>query len=802
MGKLIINKDVLLSSLTFEEKVSLVTGSGSWHTKEIKDKLPSVMMTDGPHGIRKEVKEGGLGANNKSVLATCFPTAAGLASTWNTDLISECGNAIAKEAKAHRIGIVLGCGTNIKRSPLNGRNFEYFSEDPYLAGKMATTYINAVQENGVGTSLKHFACNNQETRRQVSNSQIDSRALREIYLRPFEMAVKNAQPATIMGSYNILNGTHACESKELLTNILRNEWGFEGAVISDWGACVDLTKAINSGLDLEMPDSNGFHKINKNIDMAALNRAVTNVINLAQKYSPETSIPASKEEIDKILEENDFLAEKIECEAAVLLKNKGNLPIDTEFKKVIIIGEMAENMRFQGGGSSHINASRKPNAVKVFRDNGFEVTYAKGYCCDNEKPDKELEKEAIAILKANANNVPVLFFGGLPDFAEGEGYDRKTLSIPQNQIELIEKLSEVTRNIIFIGFGGSAFEMPFINRVSAILNMYLGGQAVDRAVYSLVTGKENPSGKLAESFPFKLEDTHCYKWFGQESDDIEYRESIFVGYRYYDKYHRNVMYPFGHGLSYTCFNYSNPSYDATTNTVSLTLTNTGKFDGKEIVQVYVKNPKANYLRAFKELKGFAKVELKQGEAKTVNIKLDDNAFSIYDENKRMFCAIPGNYILEIGASSRDTRLEIPYTLEGKEYTRNDLEKLSEYFNQEGCDFDISKQQFMILYGRPLSNLDGKKPGDFTVYDSLNKLAEYSSFARLFKAIAKNEVYKAFKGKPKNDPEVMMVIQGMQENTIDSVFSMAAGMMPYKLAEAIVSFANNDAKNGWKNLLKK
>lgn len=784
--------------LTKDEQKKLVMGKGAWHTNEIEGKVPSIMMTDGPHGLRKETNNGSM--LNNSVPATCFPTESALSSSWNPDLAKEMGGALAEEAKANGVNIVLGCGVNIKRSPLCGRNFEYFSEDPYLSGTLATNYINGVQEKGIGTSIKHFAGNNQESNRMTSNSMIDERALREIYLPSFEMAVKNAQPTTIMASYNYLNGTHSTENKELLTNILRKEWGFKGLVVSDWGACLSPEKAIPAGMDLEMAE-NGNHK-NADIPDDALSVAAERVANLANTLSKNISkIGNSPKEL---LDKNHALAVKMECESAVLLKNDGTLPLTDKSQKIIIVGDLAEHMRFQGGGSSRINATHTPNAVDAFMQAGYIVTYLPGYNSLDDKQDLKLEREAlikIDSLTAHNPEVPILFFGGLTDNFEGEGYDRTTLEIPKNQIALLDKIYEINKNIIWINISGSAVEMPFIDKVHAILHMYLGGQGVDEAVVKLVSGDVNPSGKLSETFPLKLSDTPCYDYFAT-GYDIQYRESIFVGYRYYTTYNRPVLFPFGHGLSYTSFQYygANITQEGIQTTsidglssqkpeVTFKLKNIGLLYGKEVAQIYVKNPKGDFLRPELELVGFKKVALYANEEQIVKIELSDRTFKIWDENSHAFVTIPGEYELFIGSSIEDIRLALRFYVTGHEYERADREKLSEYFNQSGNGFNISEEQFKKLYGKELSHFNNLKPGEYSKYNSLEQLSKRSWLARVFMKTAIKIMSKSFKGKSKDDPNVKMVLNMIREAPLDTIMSWAIGKLDYKFADKLIKSAN-------------
>ena len=805
------SKEAPMEQLTQEEKIRLLIGDGQWHTFHCNHKLPSLLMTDGPHGIRKQEQEI-FGQNNNSVTATCFPTASAMACTWDVDAVSLMAKSIAAEAKQEGVGVVLGCGINIKRSPLCGRNFEYFSEDPLLTGTLATAYVNAMQNEGVGTSLKHFAGNNQETQRQTSNSQIDERALREIYLSAFEQVVKNASPATIMASYNRLNGTFACQNSYLLTKILRKEWGYQGAVISDWGATADIVSCIKAGMDLEMPDSNGLHEPllkeavkNNVISEEELDRSVNRLVSLIKTY-------ASKPAPDTVdFHAQHFIARQLASESGILLRNDEILPL-TKDDSFCVIGEMAEHMRFQGGGSSHINCPKTPNIIEAFQNRKIRVQYCSGYHADSFYTDDQLESDAL-MLAQQTNKI--LFFCGLPEIAEGEGYDRTTLSLPSNQLDLYQKIKKVNPNIILVSFSGSAIDLNFAQDAKAILHFYLAGQAVGEACVDILTGEVNPSGKLAESFPGHLEQIPCFPYFGKHSDDIEYRESIFVGYRFYETYQVPVLFPFGHGLSYTHFTYSDlclssDTYKDGTLSVEFTVTNSGTLAGKEIVQLYVKNPVNQLLRSRIELRGFQKVFLQPGEEQKVTLELHERSFSYYNTQIEQFDIPAGTYQILIGASSKDIRLESTVTVLSDSPIPDQQTLLKEYFDQlpknhgllPDSGLPISQEQFQTLYGRPLQFFDDPKPGDFTMYHSLNQLSKHSLFARMTRFVAKRTVLKMFPGKKENDPEVMLFMQGMKEGTLDCVLCQSNGALPYRFGEAIVLFANRHPFSAIAKLLRR
>lgn len=797
--------------LSPDDKIHLLTGKGLWHTNDCGKKLPSILLTDGPHGLRKQ--EENEMQNNASYIATCFPAACAVASSWDTDAAAELASALADEAQAERVSVVLGPGVNIKRSPLCGRNFEYFSEDPFLCGKLAASYIRALQKKGIAASLKHFAGNNQETRRQTSNSQIDERALREIYLAAFETAVKEGRPATVMASYNRLNGTFACENRALLTGILRGEWGFTGTVVSDWGACTDLPSCIKAGMDLEMPGSGGSHTVQLMqalkegaVSETDVSRAAGRIEELVRTYKFDESASGTSLSAE-LRKKNHLIAKDIACKSAVLLRNDGFLPLK-QGADVLVVGELAEHMRFQGGGSSHIHTAKTKNAVEALAECGMHVRYEKGYSAvpGTEKNDTQLSAQAAAAARiAAAGHIPVLFFGGLTDSIEGEGFDRRTLALPRNQLSLFTELQQITPDIAFISFGGAPFEIPFADKARAILHMYLPGQAAGEACAALITGEANPSGKLAETFPLSGDDIPCKDWFGGDTDDIEYRESIFTGYRYYDTFKIPVLFPFGHGLSYTTFSYSGlhlstSVFSGGTLKASLTVTNTGTAAGAETVQLYVQNPPCNYLRAEKELRAFAKVFLQPGEQRQIELTLDDRSFSVYDEKNRQFIMPSGTYAILAAASIADCRLSAEIIVWGTEYDRDDRADLGSYFIRNGTHLQATHEQFRILYGKETSTFDVLKKGSFTVQNSLQQLASRSLLGKTVKWIAVHSVYLMFRKTSRSDPEVIMMINGILEGTIDSVICQSKGLVPYRIAEAVVLSANGHPLQSFKKLL--
>jgi beta-glucosidase len=652
-----MNVKELVSQMTLEEKAGMCSGADFWHLKGVERLgISSVMVTDGPHGLRKQDQSGDHLGINDSVKAVCFPTASALACSFDRDLLFELGKALGEECQAEDVSVILGPGANIKRSPLCGRNFEYFSEDPYLSSEMAASHISGVQSQNVGTSLKHFAANNQEHRRMTASSEVDERTLREIYLASFEGAVKKGRPWTVMCSYNRINGVYASENHRLLTEILRDEWGFDGYVVSDWGAVNDRVEGLKAGLDLEMPSSGGVNDAlivkavkEGKLDEKILDRAVERILTIIFRYVE------NKKNINSYDKKaHHELARKISSECMVLLKNDGILPLKKK-SKIAFIGKFAASPRYQGGGSSHINSFMVSNALES-ASGIAEISYAKGYETAEDIIDENLIKEAVDVAKAA--EVAVIF-AGLPDKFESEGYDREHMSMPNCQNKLIEEICKVQPNTVVVLHNGSPVEMPWIDKVKAVLEVYLGGQAVGEATVDVLFGDKNPCGKLAESFPKRLEDNPSYLFFKGEKDKVEYREGVFVGYRYYDKKNIDVLFPFGHGLSYTTFEYSDlklnrkEMLDSQTLSVSVKVKNTGKVAGKEIVQLYVKNAKSIAIRPEKELKGFKKIELAPGEEKTVSFVLDKRAFAYYNTEISDWHVPTGTYQILIGKSSRD-----------------------------------------------------------------------------------------------------------------------------------------------------
>ena len=650
----------IVSQMTLEEKAALCSGKNFWHLQTPERLgIEPVMVSDGPCGIRKQADAADHLGLNASVPATSYPTGSCMACSFDRALFRESGVTLGHACQAEQLSVLLGPAANIKRSPLCGRNFEYLSEDPYLTGELAASYIDGVQSQNVGVSLKHFAVNNQEYHRMSSDSVVDERALREIYLAGFETAVRRAKPWTVMCSYNRVNGTYAAENKRLLTEILRDEWGFDGYVVSDWGATTaERVKCLEAGLDLEMPGKNAANDRqlveavqNGTMDEKVLDTAAERILTVVLKYldhkKPETVID---------FEADHEKARKIAAESMVLLKNDGVLPLKKD-AKVAFVGEFARTPRFQGGGSSNVNAYKVTSALEAAETMGLHVSFAPGYATKTSEPDATLLEEAAKT--AEAADVAVVFVG-ITDAMESEGFDRRTLSMPENHEALVAAVSKVQKNTVVVVMCGGCITMPWLSDVRGVLYAYLGGEAVGPATLDLLFGDANPSGKLAESFPKRLEDNPSYLYyFGDEQNRTDYREGIFVGYRYYDKKNIDVLFPFGYGLSYTTFEYSDLRLDKTemldtdTLTVTVKVKNTGAVRGKEVVQLYVGMPQSRTIRPEKELRGFEKVELAPGEEKTVSFTLSKRAFAYYRTDIADWYAESGDYVIMAAKSSRD-----------------------------------------------------------------------------------------------------------------------------------------------------
>ncbi len=808
-GLLRLDTRQLIDQMTLQEKASLCSGLDFWHLKGIERLgIPSIMVTDGPHGLRKQAGNGERASLSESIPATCFPTASALAATWNRELVYQVGEAIGKECKQEKVGVILGPGVNIKRSPLCGRNFEYFSEDPYLTGEIAISHIRGVQSQGIGTSLKHYAANNQEFRRMTIDTVVDERALREIYLTGFEMVVKAAQPWTVMSAYNKVNGTFCSENEYLMTELLQDEWGFDGLVVTDWGAMNDRIDGLVAGVELEMPGTKNGNddriaaavKGNR-MDEAVLDRAVERILELIFRAADTLA-----EDYYYDRQAHHALARKAAGEGAVLLKNEGGiLPLQVD-AKVAILGEFAKEPRYQGAGSSLINPTQLDNFyVEVVKLVGEEnISFAPGYPSKGDKVDEQLLKEAVDIAREAEL---VVICAGLPDKYEVEGLDRKHMRLPQSQDALIGAVANAHHKVVLVLSNGSPVEMPWIDQVQAVLEGYLGGQAGAGAIADILYGKVNPSGKLAETFPFKLEDNPSYHYFPGGPKTVEYRESIYSGYRFYDSAGLESLYPFGHGLSYTTFEYRNLHLSRKTITdqeslmVTLRVKNTGLVEGKEIVQLYVRDIESTVFRPDKELQGFAKVALNPGEESQVRIELARRAFAYYNTDLQDWHVESGDFEILVGASSRDIRLSEVVTIESTQPAAPlvEREKLADYYDlSKGALFGSG--DFEALLGRSLPGNTISKGEPYTINTPISDMQD-SLIGRLLGGYMKRQVNTMIEGLDEDSPTALLFAAMISDAPLRMMLMSGDDAVSREMLEALLIMINGRFFKGLGALIK-
>jgi len=797
-----MNIEKMLNQMTLAEKASLCAGSDSWHTQPIERLgIPAVMMADGPHGLRKEVSEGKGDILRDSYPATCFPTASALASTWNRELVGKLGKAIAEECLAAGVSVVLGPGANIKRSPLCGRNFEYYSEDPYLTGEMAAAFIQGVQQMGVGTSLKHFAANNQEYRRMLIDAVVDERALHEIYLAGFEAAVKNGKPWTVMAAYNRLNGTYCTENKWLLHDVLRIEWGFEGIVVSDWGAVNDRVMGVSAGLDLEMPGlpNGNCELIMRAVEEGRLPEAALDAVARRMLQFIDRCVQNKKREYYYDSDAHHQLAMQTAAEGAVLLKNDGALLPLAKDATIALIGQFAKTPRFQGSGSSLIHPSRLDNLFDVMcaYSGSHKILYADGYALDGQGDVDRTIAEAVQT--ASKADVAVIC-AGLTDMDEVESMDRRHLRLPDAHDRLIEAVAAATARTVVLLSNGAPMEMPWVEQVPAILEGYLGGQAGASAHCRLLYGEENPSGKLAETFPLSLQDTPCFAYFPGGPKTVEYRESIYVGYRYFDTVEKDVLFPFGHGLSYTRFAYQalEVKYlDDGAVKVRFDVKNIGDCFGKETVQVYVHPLGTGVFRADQELKEFAKIALDPGELETVEVILNSRAFAYYSMQRHEWVTTGGEYEIRVGASSRDIRLMGKISIKGAlEKTESELTADYLLHPQNAA---ISQAVFAELLGRPLPiNDHNLKPYTLNtpIMDMQNSLV-----GRLLQRIIRRQIAKMIDA-DLHGPTRLMIEQMALESPLRVLMMFSGGSLNRNMLDGLLMLANGKILKGFRKLISK
>ena len=767
--------------MTMEEKAAFLSGKGEWETRNFERLgIPSIFCSDGPHGIRKQAGAGDHLGLNASLPATCFPTAATIANSWDEELGETLGKTLGEEAMAEGVNVLLGPGLNIKRSPLCGRNFEYFSEDPYLAGKMAASYVRGIQSQGVYACPKHFAVNSQELRRMAMDAVLDERTLREIYLTGFEIAVKEGKAKTIMSAYNEVNGVYANENKHLLTDILRKEWGFDGIVITDWGASNDHALGVAAGSNLEMP--------NPGLDSA---RELIEAVN-----SGKISMSDVDERVDELLDAvmtlyvnaqnkaDDFdknahhmIARRAASESTVLLKNEDSILPLKAGSKVAIIGDFAFAPRYQGAGSSLVNPTKVETVSELIKGYDLQVVgMSRGYS-RNGAEDAAMKKEAMDL--ASRADI-VLFFFGLNEDSESEGMDRLHMRIPQNQINLLQELGQANANLVGIISAGSAIEMPWHHYFKAILHCYLNGQAGAGAVLDILTGSVNPSGKLSETIPRRLEDTPSYRYYPSRERTSEYRESLYVGYRYYDTAKVPVLYPFGFGLSYTTFEYSGIKADE--KGVNFTIKNTGSMDGAEVAQMYVSLPGAKVFRPEKELKGFVKVFLKAGESKEVRIAFDDKTFRYFNVKTNGWEVEDGSYVVMIGSSSANIRLRTEVMKgETTDLYPYEKEKLSSYYS--GKIENVGDEEFKTLLGRPIP--DGKWSGELTSNDAFCQM--YYAKSALARLVYKILTDKKKKSEAGGVPDLNVLF--IYNMPFRAMAKMTGGAVSREMVDGIVKIVN-------------
>lgn len=790
----------LIEEMTLEEKASLCSGMNFWYLKGVERLgIPSIMVTDGPHGLRKQEGKADHVGLNESVPATCFPTASALAATWDRDLVHQVGVALGEECRQEKVAVILGPGVNIKRSPLCGRNFEYFSEDPYLAGEMAKSHINGVQSQGVGTSLKHFAANDQEYRRATTDSVLDERTLREIYLTAFEIAVREAQPWTVMSSYNKINGTYSSDNKFLLNDILRDEWGFKGFVVTDWGGMNERVKALEAGNDLEMPGPSTYNDeliidavLAGRLDEDILDRALERMLTVVFKANDTLSVDFTYDAAA-----HQALARKVAADGAVLLKNEGGLLPLKPGSKIALLGRFAKEPRYQGAGSSLINPSKLENLYEelgklVGEEN---ITYAPGYDVLGTTSEALLAEAVEATRSADV----VVVCAGLVEMAEVEGVDRNTLSLTSGHDELIKRVAAAHKKVAVVLSNGAPVTMPWLAEVAAVLEGYLGGQSGAGGLADLLTGKATPSGKLAETFPLSLQSTPAKPYPGGPVV-VEYRESLYVGYRYYDAAKVDILFPFGYGLSYTKFDYRDLRLKQAGDkvTVSFKVKNSGAVAGKEIAQVYVRDVESTWFRPEKELKGFAKVALQPGEEKEVSVDLGPRAFAYYDTGSKGWVVEAGEFEILVGASSRDIRLKDSLKLTGQgSVSAADQAKLAPYYNlNPATEFSLSA--FEVLLGRPVpANIQPGK-GQFTMNTPLSDMTD-SFMGRQMNKVMQDTIGKMIKGQ-EDTPTGLTMTTMANEMPLRSI-AMGGGPLNLSRLRAILLMINGHFFQGIKALLR-
>jgi beta-glucosidase len=792
----------LVAQMTQTEKASLCSGKNFWYLKGIERLgLPEIMVTDGPHGLRKQQADADQLGINQSVPAVCFPTASAVACSFDRHLLHEIGKTIAEECRQENVAILLGPGINIKRSPLCGRNFEYYSEDPTVTGELAAAFIEGVQSQNVGVSLKHFAANNQEKRRMTIDSVIDERTLREIYLTGFELAIKKAKPWTVMCSYNRISGEFASQNKRLLTEILRQEWGFEGVVMSDWGATVERVKGLDAGLDLEMPHLEGTNdaRIVQAVENGTLSKQALDAT--AIRLTELILRSGERHPFSYDAEEHRTFARRAAAQSAVLLKNEGDILPGKANDRAAVIGAFAVQPRYQGTGSSKIQPIKLDSALEELKRLGLNAEYADGYHLDSDLTDDALLQEACRIAKGKDI---IYIFAGLPDSYEAETFDRDSMAMPESHVALIKAVSQVNQHVVVILHGGAPMEMPWADLVSGILLMYLGGEACGGACADLLLGKVNPSGKLAETWPFTEADSPSHDYFPGYPLTVEYRENLFVGYRYYDAAKKEVRYPFGYGLSYTQFEYSNIQVSAKSIkdtdelTVSCIIKNIGTCAGSEIAQLYVSCIDSRIIRAEQELKGFEKVYLEAGECREISFSLSKRDLAYYNVELASWHVESSAYEVRIGASSRDIRLacqvQVESTLEAK---LPDLRAIAPCYYDLSKGLRVSDQEFAALLGRPIPPRERQKGSPHTINSTMTDIQD-KWLGRQLVGYMKKQMDKL----SEDSPDLKLMAEKILPDMPLRFMTMSTGGMSIAQVEGLVDILNGHLIRGLRLMLKK
>ncbi len=806
----------LVSQMTLEEKASLCSGKDCWNLKSIERLgLPSITMMDGPHGLRKQIGTGDNLGIGDSLPAVCFPTASALACSFDRDLVYQVGKAIGEECLKEEVSIILGPGVNQKRSPLCGRNFEYFSEDPLLSGELGASMIQGIQSTGTGTSLKHFAVNNQEKRRMTINAVVDERALRETYLKAFEIAVKKGKPDTVMCAYNRLNGCYCSENYYLLTEILRKEWGFEGAVISDWGAVNDRVLGVEAGLDIEMPGNNGYNDAKiiaaverEELSIEALDRAACRVTELILKAVEHQRKGYRYDPVAH----HELAVQALE-QSAVLLKNEDHVLPGNKGQRAAVIGRFAKIPRYQGAGSSKLHPLKVDNAFDSLTQLGLEVTYADGYGemkkRENRIPKQaEMQEQEVRIREACAlakDKDIVYIFAGLTEGYESEGFDRVDMKMPEEHNRLIEAVADCNPNVVVVLSGGAPMELPWISKVKAVLLAYLGGEGSGKAIANLLLGKAVPSGKLAETWPIHLKDNPSYHYFPGHNLTVEYRESIYVGYRYYEKAGIPVLFPFGHGLSYTSFAYSDIKLDRSacdygeSLQLSFQITNLGAVTAKETAYIFVAHESEKIFLPKKELREFVKIELQPGETKEVLVELDTKSFGYYNTVIQDWHAEKGSYEIMVGASVADCSLKTKFYLENPDVPQPQYKNgaASAYNSLNAREFKMAQAAFEELYGKelPISAAPAIRPyhKNHTLED-----VKHTFVGKLLIWYAKRTMKKATRGEEEQNGMMSAMVLEMP---FQAMVASGEGMISESMMYGILDLLNGHYMSGVKKLFR-